>query len=174
MYKNRAARPLTFILQTIWLNVYNYQVGIVLEFKHYLNSWQSCLVDGTETINFILQMMKLRHRKNVSPKVSWLWVQIHSLVFPFQHYVGELQKRKPSMKGLDSVGVGREGGACKHGMVPMSKSFALEFLLWLSGLRVTLVSRRKQVQSLALLNGSRIQHCMEMQCRSKMWPSFVT
>ena len=43
-----------------------------------------------------------------------------------------------------------------------------EFLLWLSGLRIRLVSLRMWVQSLALLSGLRIWHCHELSCRSQM------
>ena len=40
-----------------------------------------------------------------------------------------------------------------------------EFPLWLSRLRTPLISLRMQVQSLALLSGSKIQHCWERLCR---------
>ena len=42
-----------------------------------------------------------------------------------------------------------------------------EFLLWLSGLRTWLVSKRVQVPSLASLSGLRIQCCSEVGCRSQ-------
>ena len=41
----------------------------------------------------------------------------------------------------------------------------LGVLLWLSRLRTRLVSMRMWVQSLALLSGLRIQHCLKLQCR---------
>ena len=41
-----------------------------------------------------------------------------------------------------------------------------EFLLWLSGLRIRLVSMRMRVRSLALLSGLRVWHCHELWCRS--------
>ena len=44
-----------------------------------------------------------------------------------------------------------------------------EFLLWLSGLRIQLVSVRMQVQSLPLSSGSSILHCYELWCRPQMW-----
>ena len=43
-----------------------------------------------------------------------------------------------------------------------------EFLSWLSGSRIWLVSIRTRVQSLALLSGLRIQHYCEVCCRLQM------
>ena len=39
--------------------------------------------------------------------------------------------------------------------------------------QIRLVSMRMQVQSLALLSGSRIQCCRELWCRLQMWPGSV-
>ena len=47
--------------------------------------------------------------------------------------------------------------------------YDMEFLLWLSRLRIRLVSMRVQVQSLGLLSGLRIWHCPELWCRSQTW-----
>ena len=44
-----------------------------------------------------------------------------------------------------------------------------EFPLWLSGLKIQLVSMKTQVQSLASLSGLRIQHCCKPWCELQMW-----
>ena len=45
----------------------------------------------------------------------------------------------------------------------------LEFLLWLSGLRIRLASIRIWVQSLISLRGLWIRRCSELWCRLQMW-----
>ena len=50
----------------------------------------------------------------------------------------------------------------------IKKEAGLEFLLWLRGLRIQLVSMKIQVRSLASLSGLRIRHCHELWCKSQM------
>ena len=48
-------------------------------------------------------------------------------------------------------------------------TYAGEFLLWHSGLRILLVSMRMGVQTLVLLNGLRIGHCHRLWCSLQTW-----
>ena len=62
-------------------------------------------------------------------------------------------------------------GNSLHLLTPSSQSIlkpVLEFLLWISGLGIQLVSMWMRVQSLALISVLRIQHCHELCCRSQM------
>ena len=43
-----------------------------------------------------------------------------------------------------------------------------EFLVWLSWLKIQLVSMKMRVRSLALISGLRIRHCRELQCKSQL------
>ena len=76
------------------------------------------------------------------------------------------------LKAGETRCISRWSGSSLHALNAFHSAFLktrLEFLLWLSGLRIQLVSMRTWVRSLTLLGVLRIWHCCELWHRLQIW-----